>query len=67
MGNTKTDKKSIELFHSKSGRIIRIIRFKNDKDFNNFLDGFNAMRYPNYNWRFSENAKRKETTHQKSD
>ena len=65
MSNTKMLKKSIELYHSKSGKIIRIIRFKNDKDFNNFLDGFKSMRYPNYNWRFSETTKRKDATSQK--
>jgi len=67
MSNNRTLKRSIELFHSKSGRIIRIIRFKNEKDFNSFLDGFNAMRYPNYNWRFSETTKRKNTLNQKRD
>ena len=42
-------RKSIELFHEKSGEVIRTIRFKNPKDFNYFLYGFKSMRYPDYN------------------
>ena len=52
-------KKTIELFHEKSGEVVRIIRFKNPKDFNNFLDSFKSMRYPGYNWRYSKNNVRK--------
>ena len=48
MANHKI-KKSIELFHEKSGEIVRTIRFKNPKDFDYFLYGFKSMRYPGYN------------------
>jgi len=52
MANTKKYKKSIELFHEKSGDVVRVIRFKNSKDFDNFLCGYRSMRYPGYNWRY---------------
>lgn len=52
-------KKSIELFHEKSGELIRVIRFRNPKDFEYFLNGFRSMRYPGYNWRYSKNNVRK--------
>ena len=52
MANNKQKySKSIELFHEKSGDTKRVIRFKNLKDFDNFLDAFRSMRYPGYNWR----------------
>jgi len=44
-------KKSIELFHEKSGEVVRILRFKKPKDFDYFLNSFKLMRYPGYNWR----------------
>jgi len=31
MANTKKYKKSIELFHERSGDVVRVIRFKNSK------------------------------------
>jgi len=58
MVNKKKYKKSIELFHEKSGELVRIIRFKNSKDFDNFLYGYSSMRYPGYNWRDCKNKKK---------
>lgn len=49
-------KKSIELFHEKSGGVVRIIRFKKEKDFNEFLYAFKSMRYPGYNWRYHKKS-----------
>ena len=45
-------KKSIELFHEKSGEIVRVIRFKKEKEFDDFLYAFRSMRYPGYDWRY---------------
>lgn len=45
-------KKSIELFHEKSGDVVRVIRFKKAKEFDDFLYAFRSMRYPGYNWRY---------------
>jgi hypothetical protein len=64
MVNKKKYKKSIELFHEKSGELVRIIRFKNSKDFDNFLYGYSSMRYPGYNWRDSKNNGRKRRFHE---
>jgi hypothetical protein len=52
-------KKSIELFHEKTGELVRIIRFKDSKDFDYFLHGFKSMRYPGYNWRYRKNTSKK--------
>lgn len=52
MVNKKNIRKSIELIHEKSGDITRVIRFKNLKDFNNFLSAYGSMRYPGYKWRY---------------
>ena len=49
------NKKSIELFHEKTGEVIRIIRFKKPKDFDYFIYSFKSMRYPGYNWRYCKN------------
>ena len=46
--------KSIELLNEKSGDVVRIIRFKNPKDFDCFLYAFRSMRYPGYKWRYSK-------------
>jgi hypothetical protein len=43
--------KVIELFDEKTGEVVRAIRFRKPKDFNEFLKGFKAMRYPGYGWR----------------
>ena len=53
------NKKSIELFHEKTGEVIRIIRFKKPKDFDYFIYSFKSMRYPGYNWRYCKNNGRK--------
>ena len=50
-------KKSIELFHENTGEVVRVLRFRNQKDFNDFLYGYNSMRYPGYNWRFFQRKK----------
>lgn len=53
--------KSIELFHERSGKVIRVIRFKKSSEFDHFLFAFNSMRYPGYNWRYyNRNVRRKE-------
>jgi len=52
-------RKSIELFHEKSGEVIRTIRFKNPKDFDYFLYGFKSMRYPGYNWSYCKKISRR--------
>jgi hypothetical protein len=51
--------KLIELFHEKSGEVVRVIRFKKLKDFEYFLHAFRSMRYPGYNWRYCKNNRRK--------
>jgi hypothetical protein len=43
INNRNKFKKSIELFHEKSGEVIRTIRFKNQKDFEYFLYGYRSM------------------------
>jgi hypothetical protein len=55
MKKRKKYKKSIELFHEKSGDIVRTLRFKQEKDFKNFKYAFNSMRYPGYKWRIRDN------------
>jgi hypothetical protein len=49
----------IELFAEKTGDIVRIIRFHNQKEFTEFLNAFNKMRYPGYGWRFKDKVKTK--------
>ena len=51
-------KKSIELFHEKSGNTIRIMLFKQQKEFENFLYAYKSMRYPGYGWRIHSNGKK---------
>jgi hypothetical protein len=51
INNRGKSKKSIELFREKSGEVVRTIRFKNQKEFEYFLSGYNSMRYPGYKWR----------------
>ncbi len=59
----KKYKKVVELFNEKTGEVIRVIRFRNSIAFNDFLNDFNAMRYPNYGWRYKDNEiKRKNLT-----
>jgi hypothetical protein len=58
MVNRKRYKKSIELFHEKSGDIVRVMRFKQSKDFDTFLYAFKSMRYPGYNWRIRKDRQK---------
>ncbi|UCB58298.1 MAG: hypothetical protein JSV67_06780 [Thermoplasmatales archaeon] len=50
--------RTIELFAEKTGRIVRKIRFRNQRDFDEFLKGFRSMRYPGYNWRYLDKEKK---------
>jgi len=50
----------IELFTKKTGDVIRVIRFRTLKDFNDFLKSFAEMRYPGYDWRYKIISKRQE-------
>jgi len=59
MVNNKKYKISIELFHEKTGDVVRAIRFRNSMAFDEFLKDFKAMRYPGYGWRYKENVKKK--------
>jgi hypothetical protein len=59
MVNNKKYKKSIELYQEDSGELVRVIRFKNSKDFDYFLNSYSLMRYPGYNWRYHKNIRRK--------
>jgi len=52
----------IELFDEGKGEVVRLIRLHNEHEFNEFIRGFNAMRYPSYSWRYKEKAKKKTTT-----
>jgi hypothetical protein len=63
----KKYRKSIELYQEKSGDVVRIIRFKNPKDFDYFLYGFKLMRYPGYNWRYCKKIGRKNRYHATKD
>ena len=51
-------RKVIELFDEKTNEIVRVIRFKNPKDFDKFLEDFNLMRYPGYSWRNGDKRKK---------
>jgi hypothetical protein len=59
MVHRKKFNKSIELFHEKSGELVRVIRFKKSQDFDNFLSAYRSMRYPGYNWRDCKKKRRK--------
>ncbi len=50
----------IELFDEKTGDVVRTIRFHNPREFDEFLKGFKAMRYPGYGWRYGDKGKKKE-------
>jgi hypothetical protein len=64
INNKQKYKKAIELFHEKSGEVVRVIRFKKSKDFDYFLYAFRSMRYPGYNWRNCNNTRgRREEYH----
>ena len=51
---------TIELFAEKTENVIRVIRFRKSKDFNEFLKGFREMRYPGYGWRYKYIRKKQE-------
>ena len=57
MANKEKFNKSIELFHEKTGELVRVIRFKTPKEFDHFLSGYRLMRYPGYDWRLGERKK----------
>ena len=48
-------RKSIELFNEKTNEIVRKIHFKQEKEFEKFIEDFNHMRYPGYAWRYVDN------------
>ena len=67
VNNKKKYIKKIELFHEKSGRVVRVIKFKKPKDFDYFLNGYKSMRYPGYNWRdCKKNGKKRRYCEEKS-
>ena len=47
----------VELFDEKTNEIVRVIRFNNPKDFEQFLEDFKLMRYPGYSWRYGDKKK----------
>jgi len=53
-------KEVIELFDEKTAEVVRSIRFHNPQEFDEFLKGFKAMRYPGYGWRYRDKGKKKE-------
>ena len=59
MSNKEKYNKSIELFHEKTGDLVRVIKFKNIKDFDYFLSSYRLMRYPGYNWRYHKKIRGK--------
>ena len=54
----------IELFDEKTNETVRVIRFKNPKDFDKFLEDFKLMRYPGYSWRYINKGKKNEIPRQ---
>ena len=50
-------RKSIELFDEKTNERVRIIHFRNPKDFDKFIEDFSLMRYPGYKWRYVDKNK----------
>jgi hypothetical protein len=51
-------KKVIELFDENTGEVVRTICY-NPKQFNEFVKGFKAMRYPGYSWRYKDKGRKK--------
>ena len=49
----------IELFNERTGEVVKIRRFHNQAEFAEFLEGFNAMRYPGYGWRYKDKVQKK--------
>ena len=61
MGRVGTKyKEVIELFDEKTGEVIRLIHFRSSIEFDEFVKGFKAMRYPGYSWRHCDKGKKKE-------
>jgi hypothetical protein len=56
--NIEKFKKSIELFYEKTNEVVRVIHFRNPKDFEKFLEDFRLMRYPGYSWRYFDKSKK---------
>jgi hypothetical protein len=56
--NIEKFKKSIELFDEKTNEVVRVIHFRNPKDFEKFLEDFRLMRYPGYSWRYFDKSKK---------
>ena len=54
-------KKVVELINEKTGEVKRVIRFSNLNAFKDFLIDFEAMRFPNYSWRYIDTEKKKKT------
>ncbi len=50
----------IELFNEKTGEVVRLIRFRNSSEFDEFLNSFRAMRYPGYGWRYKNKRNKHE-------
>ena len=50
----------IELFDEKTGEVVRLVHFHTPNEFNEFLKGFKAMRYPGYGWKYKDKGKKKE-------
>ena len=59
MVKARKEVKIVELFYEKTGEVLRLIRFREQKEFKKFLEDFALMRYPGYGWRFKEKTKRK--------
>ncbi len=51
-------RETIELFDEKTNEIVRKIHFKNQRDFNKFIEDFTLMRYPGYRWRYVDKKKK---------
>lgn len=49
--------KTVVLFDKKSNKDVRKIRFRNSKDFDDFIEDFRLMRYPGYDWRIVDRNK----------
>ena len=53
------NQKIIELFDEKTGSVIRTICCQSPKEFDEFIKGFNEMRYPGYGWRYRDKGQKK--------
>ena len=52
------NKKVVELFNEKTGDVVRTMCFRDVISFDEFVRGFNAMRYPGYGWRYRDGEKK---------